>query len=295
VSNSESRKAKPIVKWAGGKRRLASEIKSHFPIKFGTYIEPFLGGAAVFLELDPAKAILSDANNGLINLYKHVRDQCAELEISLTALENKYNNIAEDSKEALYYEIRQRFNQEDRTGLEKARDFLFLNKTGFNGMYRESKKGNLNIPFGKKSRVTLFCPDNLRLVSKRLKNTKLSAGDYRESVARAKSGDLIYLDPPYLPLSNTSSFTAYHKNDFKIEQQNQLAEVIQELDARGVFVVLSNAFHEDIESIYSVNFPNFEISEIQASRTISARAAGRGRSKEYLISNVQATSKTLKI
>jgi DNA adenine methylase len=114
-------------------------------------------------------------------------------------------------------------------------------------------------------------------------------------VARAKSGDLIYLDPPYLPLSNTSSFTAYHKNDFKIEQQNQLAEVIQELDARGVFVVLSNAFHEDIESIYSVNFPNFEISEIQASRTISASAAGRGQSKEYLISNVQATSKTLKI
>lgn len=281
----------PIVKWAGGKRRLASKIISHFPPEFNSYIEPFLGGGAVFLKLNPSRANISDANSGLINLYIHVRDHRSELEESLTFLQSKYNSLTNTAQEALYYEIRERYNSEDREGLTKARDFLFLNKTGFNGMYREAKAGNMNIPFGKKNYVKLFSKDNLLQVSNILKNKIITVEDYKIAVSRAKTGDLIYLDPPYLPISNTSSFTSYHSNDFKLKQQNELAAIVKDLDSRGVFIVLSNSFHEDIEEMYKRDFPNFKFFEIQAARTIGASAASRGNTKEYLISNVQAHSK----
>ncbi len=291
MSSPSSQITTPIVKWAGGKRRLASEIISHFPLEFNSYIEPFLGGGAVFLKLNPSRANISDANSGLINLYIHVRDHRSKLEESLTSLESNYNSLTFTAQEALYYEIRERFNSEDRIGIAKARDFLFLNKTGFNGMYREAKAGNMNIPFGKKSTVKLFSKDNLLQVSNILKGKKISGEDYKIAVSRAKPGDLIYLDPPYLPISSTSSFTSYHSSDFKLAQQSELAAIIKDLDSRGVFIVLSNSFHEDIEQMYKSDFPNFEFFEIQADRTLGASAASRGKTREYLISNVQAHSK----
>jgi DNA adenine methylase len=291
VSNQSPQITTPIVKWAGGKRRLAREIISHFPREFNTYIEPFFGGGAVFLQLNPSEANISDANAGLINLYKHVKDHRVQLERSLTRLEREYNSLMPTDQEALYYKIRERFNSEDRSGLRKARDFVFLNKTGFNGMYRESKAGKMNIPFGKKASVRLFSKKNFLQVSCMLKNKKIDVADYQDAVSRAKSGDLIYLDPPYLPVSSTSSFTAYHSLDFKLEQQNELASIIKELDSRGVFIVLSNSFHGDIADLYKNDFPNFEIFEIQAARSIGASAASRGKTLEYLITNVKAQSK----
>jgi DNA adenine methylase len=269
------------LKWVGGKRKLAQEIVSAFPAQFGTYFEPFLGGASVFLEAAPARAKLSDLNASLINYYLQLRDNLSELLDNCRDLESTYNSLSDqNARKDLFLAIRNSFNQDElKLGVGNASQFLFLNKTGFNGMYRENSKGQFNIPFNNSVKLRLLEEDQFRLNSEALQNASLSVSDYRETVSAAVAGDLVYFDPPYVPISLTSAFVDYTKSSFGPSAQEELRDTAQELVGRGVSVVLSNSHCETVEKLYN----GFEMKTVDVTRLIAAKGKFRGKILEYVI------------
>jgi DNA adenine methylase len=284
MSNIEGEGASGLsstLKWVGGKRRLSKEIVSVFPDSYLTYFEPFLGGASVYLEALPAKAKLSDLNGSLINYYLHLRDNPAPLMAACLELEKSFNKLEDlSARKDFYLKVRTQFNSDlDKKDLDNAAKFLFLNKTAFNGMYRENSRGEFNVPFNNKENLKLFEKDQFLANSRALKSASLRVLNYREAVSKAKRGDLVYFDPPYIPLSTTAAFVDYTKSSFGPSAQEELRDTAKELVDKGVTVILSNSYCETVEKLYK----GFELRPVEINRLIAADGKVRGRALEYLI------------
>ena len=270
---------RPFVKCAGGKRQLIGEL---FPRVLasqygGRYHEPFLGGAALFFELYRAgvlsrkKAYLSDNNPNLIMTYRGVQRDVE----GIIALLEKHK--AAHGKEH-YYAVRAEVPGDP---VAAAARIIYLNRTCFNGLYRENSKGEFNVPMGRYEKPLICDAANLRAVSAALASAKLEQRDFARVLERAEPGDFVYFDPPYVPVSATSSFTAYDKHGFGVEDQRRLAEVFRELDARGVFVMLSNSMTPFVRELYQ----GFDIAEVYAARAVNSKADRRGKIAEALVTN----------
>jgi DNA adenine methylase len=274
---------KPLIKWAGGKRHIASIIESHLPGDWdaGTYYEPFIGGAAIYLYLQPKKAQLSDVNEKLIGFYNNVKTDSTELikKIQLTA--QKFDLSAPEEKLGTYLKFREEFNKSAVDSLSTSALFFTLNKLCFNGLYRENSTGSFNVPFGKKTKFPEFDEADFSEVSKLLQNAKIRVSDFESALKSAKSGDFVYLDPPYIPVDATSSFTAYSSGGFGLDAQELLANTMRDLESRGVRAMLSNSSTPITKKIYK----GFRFVEISAPRMVSAKSSGRGQIAELLIMN----------
>jgi len=274
--------AQPLVKWAGGKRQLFTKIVGAFPEFSGTYIEPFFGGGAIFFGLSPRKAVINDVNKGLVNLYRTVQDKSPELLEACKAVEETYNVLSMEEKSAFYYKVRVRYNENAKEDVSAAVDFIFLNKAGFNGIYRENSSGAFNVPFGKREKLSLLNEGNLAAVKRSLHATEIHDLGFIKLFEKIKpeKGDLVYFDPPYVPLSPTASFTSYHESGFGRDEQMQLAKLFRDLAGDGVHVAMSNSSEVD-QSLYA----GFQIRPLSASRSISATASGRKPVVEMLVTS----------
>ena len=265
----------PIVKWVGGKRQLMFELLKNMPKSYNRYFEPFIGGGALFFELQPENAYISDMNEELINLYSVVRDNVYELISDL----NKH----EISKE-YFLEIRNldRTNEyKNLSNVQRASRFIYLNRTCFNGLYRVNSQGQFNVPFGNYKNPRIVDENNLLNCSELLKNTEIKCADFSEILTKVKKGDFVYFDPPYVPLNETSSFTSYTKDGFDMDMQFKLRDICDELDSMGVKFMLSNSDTKFVNELYS----NYEIKKVFASRAVNANAEGRGKITEVLVRN----------
>lgn len=268
-----SERLRPILKWAGGKRSLVPRILQELPEQIDTYYEPFVGGAAVFLALAEEKrfkrAVITDKNPQLINLYTVVRDDLIKLLKKLEALQER---TSEDD----YYEIRA---QRGGTKVERAARMIYLNKTGYNGLYRVNSKGGFNVPYGRYKRPKIYDPERLLAARDALKGVKIDVADFDRSCRAAKPGDVVYLDPPYLPLSKTASFSAYHSDAFGLPEHKRLAKAFEKLVKRGVTVILSNSATPETRELYQ----NFKCSDVAVRRPINSVASRRGAVSELLV------------
>ena len=273
-------KAKPFVKWAGGKRSIIDKLISLSPEKYNTYYEPFVGGGAMLYELQPKKAVINDYNSELMNVYECIKDEnkfanmCSEL--------NKHEtNHSED----YYYKIRDL--DKDKKKFDKLADYkraartIYLNKACFNGLYRVNSKNEFNVPSGKKTKVNTYDGPNLGIIHCLLNffDIKLLSTDFEEAVKNAKKGDFIYFDPPYD--SDTTTFNSYTENGFGKEEQKRLAEVFKDLDKRGCYVMLSNYNTSLIKELYE----GYNFNYVEAQRKIGASAKNRGKVEEVIITN----------
>ncbi len=265
--------ALPILKWAGGKRALLPELLARVPTEIGTYYEPFAGGAALFFRLADAppfeRAVLADRNAELINFYAVVRDR-------LPALSKVLEQAPQG--EEMYYAVR----DVDVSALDdvaRAARVVYLNRTCFNGLWRENRSGKFNVPYGHKVRARLCDPARMKRATEALANVQLLTGDFAQVVSKAKAGDFVYFDPPYAPVSATSKFTDYSGGGFDMDAQERLCQVATQLRGRGVRVMLSNSDTRDIRVLYK----DFKLSTVDAPRAISARNVGRGVVRELLI------------
>jgi DNA adenine methylase len=245
-------KARPFLKWAGGKSRLAKQISGFFPKEFNRYFEPFLGSGAIYFAISPQEGVLNDLNKYLIGVYEIIRDDPHSLIKELRRIDKEYHSLPSlDEKADCYYNARTRYNGIKIANIDKASLFIFLNKAGFNGMYRENSRGEYNIPFGKHDKCLICDEDNLLRVSNDLKKIKFTSADYKEPLKEARKGDLVYLDPPYVPLSNTANFTQYQKEGFGFDEQQRLRDIALELHKKGCFVVISNSDCDKSRSLYT--------------------------------------------
>jgi DNA adenine methylase len=268
----------PILKWAGGKRKLIPKILDLFPINYSslTYHEPFLGGGALFFSIEPKCGTINDINHHLINFYKIVRDKPNEL-IAETQ-KHEYNK-------EIYYQLRTKYNEEDLSELEKASLFLYFNKTGFNGLWRVNSKDKYNVPFGRYVNPTIVPIETIMDANRILKNKQILCTDFTYIIDSAVSGDLCYFDPPYQPVSETAYFTSYTAKGFDMKEQEKLSDTCNQLDEKGVYFVLSNSHVKQIVDLYESN-PRFRINIVEAKRSINSDATKRGPVKEILVTNI---------
>lgn len=274
MKSPESRRAKPFLKWAGGKTKLLEPLTSLLPEKVGTYYEPFLGGGALFFHLSALgrmeAAVLGDSNPELINCYEVVRD-------STDALIEQLGTLQHD--EEVFYDLRG-VKSEDLSSVPRAARTIYLNRTCFNGLYRLNKKGLFNTPWGKYTNPRIVDPTNLRACALALgSRTTLTAGDFTKLVEPAKEGDVVYLDPPYVPLTATANFKSYTQDGFTLDDQRRVAQCFTELAARGVHVVASNA---DMPIIYDL-YEGHAIRKVPVPRRINSKGDGRGAVNEVII------------
>ncbi len=266
----------PFLKWAGGKRQLIPQMEKFISKKFNNYIESFVGGGALFFYLLPKKALLLDNNFELINCYKVIQNNVYELIESLKRY--IYNKD-------LYYKIRTLDRNYDEynslSNIEKAARTIFLNKTGYNGLYRVNQKGFFNVPFGRHKNPKICDKKNLIAAHHALKNIEIIHGSFELSIDFAKKGDFVYLDPPYFPLSSTSLFTSYTKYNFGKHAQIQLYETFKSLDQKGCKLLLNNSYSEFILELYK----EYTIEIVKAKRAINSKSTKRGEIKEVLIMN----------
>ena len=265
----------PIVKWVGGKRQLMFELLKNMPKTYNRYFEPFIGGGALFFELQPDNAYISDMNEELINLYQVVRDEVDEL---------IYDLQKHDISKEYFMEIRNIDRTEEYqnwSDVQKASRFIYLNRTCFNGMYLVNSKGEFNVPFGHYKNPRILDENNLINCSNLLQGIEIKHADFSEILKKVTKGDFVYFDPPYVPLSETSSFTSYTKEGFDIDMQFKLRDVCDELDTMGVNFLLSNSDTKLVNDLYE----NYNIKKVFASRQINANADGRGKITEVLVRN----------
>jgi DNA adenine methylase len=276
---------KPIIKWVGGKQNNLPYIRERLPVQFNTYYEPFCGGAAVLLDLNPTKAVVNDINPELINTYLVIRDQVEDL-ISCLAYLDTEHEVATDPK-AFYYKVRSNFNQ--NLGIQcpqQAARFIYLNKHCFNGLYRVNKKGEFNVPFNGKLSGWSAAPDHLRELSTRLKNVDIRCGSFEDTVKDAGTNDFVFFDSPYAPITATS-FTDYTKEGFDYEDHVTLAATFKLLTDRGCYCMLTNHDTPLIRELYK----DFRIEVVDVRRSINRKGDGR-TGKEVIITNYNPTGET---
>lgn len=276
--------AKPFLKWAGGKAKLAPRVVSSAPATFARYREPFVGAGAVFFALAEARpgmlASLADANRELMECFEVVRDDLPALLQRLEILDRGYLALDAAGREALYYEVRGR---EPGKAVARAARLIFLNHTCYNGLYRVNSSGVFNVPHGRYRRPRILDAAALSAASRVLQGVELEACDFEAACAQAAKGDFVYFDPPYQPLSATSRFTSYTSADFGIAEQERLAETFEALTRRGVSAMLSNSDHPIIRELYEGK--GFEVSETAMARAINSKGDGRTPVVELLVSN----------
>lgn len=269
---------KPILKWAGGKTQMLSDLLPKVPVSYGRYIEPFIGGGAMFFALQPENAIIADSNPELINMYRQIAHNVE----SVIDILKRYENSSD-----MFYSVR----SQDWTKLseeEAAARTIFLNKTCFNGLYRVNKKGQFNVPYGKYKNPKICDEDALRAASSVLKKAEIICGDYLWVLDHyAQPGDFIFLDPPYLPISEYSDFKRYTKEQFYEEDHIELAKTVMRLHERGCYILLTNSNHPLVHELYSP----FTIDVIQTNRHISCN--GSARKGEDVIVTIPPKTRTL--
>ena len=280
---------KPLLKWAGGKRRLLQTLFEVFPANFdfkqNNYFEPFVGGGAVLFGLanhlsteeiaslskKQKSIIVSDTNEELINFYKVVRDSPGDLS-------NKIRDLAKKTDRDDFYSVR---SSSPKTKVARAARLLYLNRLCFNGLYRVNSKGEFNVPYGRYINPKIYNPELIKACSAWLKTVQISEATFKDAVTRAKKGDLVYFDPPYIPLSATASFASYAKEGFCEKDQRELAKVIAALTKKGVYVVLSNSDTKLSRQI----FGDLNLFSVPVGRSISANGAARSKVKELIGTN----------
>ena len=293
---------KPFIKWVGGKGQLLPEINKLYPIELGKtinkYAEIFIGGGAVLFDILSKyrldEVYISDKNLELINTYKSIRDNIDILIKSLKEMEEEYISLDDEDRKIYYYKKRQEYNSLkiniEENNIEKASLFIFLNKTCFNGLYRVNKKGEFNVPMGAYKNPKICDKENLKNVSKALKNVKIIYADYRESESFIDEKTFVYIDPPYRPLNTSSSFTSYTENDFSDKEQIELAEYIDLLNKKKAKIVMSNSDPKNNnidDNFFDKLYKNYNINRVKATRMLNSNASLRGAINELLITNYE--------
>lgn len=271
--------AQPFLKWAGGKRQLLPEIRQYVPKKINTYYEPFIGAGAVLFDIQPKKAVINDINIELVNVYEMIKNHADELIEDLRKHENDKD---------YFYEIRdldRKPEYKNLSPIERASRIIYLNKTCFNGLFRVNSQGQFNVPFGKYKNPQIVNEVVVRAVHNYLSSNdvQIMNEDFEAVVENAKKGDFVYFDPPYDPVSDTSSFTGYSLDGFNKDDQRRLKYLFVELDKKGVNVMLSNSATDFIKELYE----GFNIQIVSASRNINSKASGRGKIDEVLVMNYE--------
>ena len=296
-----SEKARPFVKWAGGKGSLISQLSNFYPyeLKNGIierYIEPFVGGGAVLIDIlqnyDVRQAYAFDINIDLINSYNVIKNNVEELITNLKRMETEYLQLEQEERKNYFYNKRNEYNnyvlQENEQNVQRAAQFIYLNRTCFNGLYRVNKDGKFNVPVGSYKNPTICDEKNLRNLSELIQNVQFQYGDYRRSMEYVTENTFVYFDPPYRPLNMTSGFTSYTKEDFNDDNQRELATFYRELNERNAKLMLSNSNPKNIneeDHFFDNIYQGFNIDEIYASRMINANSNGRGKISEILVTN----------
>ncbi len=291
--------AKPFLKWAGGKTQLIGEIEKALPesvykSKF-TYIEPFVGsGAVLFWMLNNfqnlKKAVINDINADLINTYRMIASNPKELISILEILQNEFHGFEEkeELRKEYYYQKRDLYNQRKETLSGQAALFIFLNRTCFNGLYRVNRKNEFNVPMGSYKRPTICDKENILRVSTALQKVEILCGDFEETIHYADNHSLFYFDPPYKPLSETSSFNSYAKDEFNDQEQIRLRDFCQKLSSLNHSWILSNSDvkgKDKSDNFFDDLYADFTIQRVDARRNINANPDKRGVLKELLIRN----------
>ena len=270
--------AKPFVKWVGGKRRVMPELLRSLPTSFEHYYEPFIGGGALFFHLrnlnilQDGSITISDYNERLIRTYKAIRDD-------VDGVISRLNHHKINHCKTYFYEVRDVAVDDYKNDSDVAAWFIYLNKTAFNGLYRVNKKNRFNTPMGKYKNPNICDVDNLMACHYALQNVEIIHASFEEVPHAAQSSDLVYFDPPYVPVSATASFTSYTNEGFGYHQQEKLRDLALELKNRNVQVMLSNSDHELVHDLYE----DFDIRQIQVGRAINCKAKARGKVGEVII------------
>jgi DNA adenine methylase len=303
--------ARPFLKWAGGKKQLIPQFEPHFPAelaagKLTTYVEPFVGAGAVFFHVVQnyriRRAYLFDVNEELCLIYTVVKRAVEPLIEELCSLRERYLALEQQERERLYYSIRERLNAArdrvdhqrtreatSRTWIERAAQLLFLNRTCYNGLFRTNSRGAFNSPFGRYKKPSIVDPDNLRRASRLLRKATIRRGDFEDCASRVDSETFVYFDPPYRPLSSTSSFTSYSRGSFSDAEQERLGRFYARLDReRHPKLMLSNSDPTNVDRsdrFFHELYRGYRIAHVSASRMINSKASGRGAVRELLIMN----------
>lgn len=264
---------KPIVKWVGGKSQLVDTIKELLPKNYNKYYEPFLGGGAVLLELNPKEAYVNDINSKLIDMYIQIREDVEGVINYLAYLDNMHETVADPKQ--YYYDVRAIFNKVHMKSVEQAARFIYLNKHCFNGLYRENSKGEFNVPFNGKLTGGSFSIEHLREVSKQIHNVVFTNCDFEDCVWHANKSDLIYFDPPY-----DNSFTDYTSAGFERDEQIRVSNKFKELSDRGCYCMLTNHDTPLIRELYK----DYNFTEVDVRRSINRNGDDR-KGKEVIITN----------
>ncbi|MDR1216050.1 MAG: Dam family site-specific DNA-(adenine-N6)-methyltransferase [Treponema sp.] len=300
-------KAKPFIKWVGGKGRLLEQFEPYYPdeLKRGViknYVEPFLGGGAVFFSISEKyeiqNAYLSDLNRDLILTYKVIQNKYSALLDFLEQYQKQYDETQADKRRDLFLVVRRFFNEQrfdinykkvSDDWAQRAAQFIFLNKTCFNGLFRLNAKGEFNVPFGKYKTASIFRPDSIITASRALRNAEIEDRAYSDCYKHVNAETFVYLDPPYRPITQTSSFTTYMGFEFTDKQQIELRDFFQKLDReKGAKVMLSNSDPTGInpsDTFFERAYQGYNIHKISANRAVNRNGAGRGKISELLITN----------
>ena len=296
-----SDRVRPFVKWAGGKGNLLSQMNNFYPeeLKDGTikrYVEPFVGGGAVLIDIlkkyDVQEAYASDINIDLINSYNVIKNNVDELISILKEMEADYLELEQEKRNEYFYNIRDKYNsyelQEDEQSVERAAQFIFLNRTCFNGLYRVNKNGKFNVPIGRYKNPTICFEENLRNLSDLIQKVHFQYGDYKLSKKYITENTFVYFDPPYRPLNVTSGFTSYTRDGFTDENQRELAAFFREMHEKDAKLILTNSNPKNIDkndNFFDEIYNGFNINEIYATRMINSNSKGRGKISELLVTS----------
>lgn len=294
-------KARPFLKWAGGKGQLLTEIAEYYPFEKGNinrYVEPFVGGGAVLFDILSKYKLeyvcINDINVDLINTYRTIQRDTDKLIDILENMQEKFLALDTEERKKFFLEQRERYNFlkirniNNDNNCEKAGLLIFLNKTCFNGLYRVNKKGLFNVPVGSYKKPLICDEENLRTIAKLLQNTEITCGDYTKIADRIDDKTFVYIDPPYRPLNNTSSFTAYTANAFDDDEQIRLSKFVQLISEKGARILESNSDPKNNNSnddFFDKIYISYNIKRVSATRMINSKSSGRGKISELLISN----------
>ncbi|GAB4127973.1 MAG: DNA adenine methylase [Ignavibacteriales bacterium] len=295
----KNKTAKPFVKWAGGKTQLLTEINKVIPVHFKqtrfTYIEPFIGGGAVLFWIlqeytNIEQAIINDINTDLTNSYQTIKENVEDLILILEGWEKEYHSLKDkpDVKKEYYYSKREKFNGRKSDPITQTALFIFLNRTCFNGLYRVNRKNEFNVPIGSYKTPMICDGDNLRAINQILQKVTILNGDFEKTLKYADQDTLFYFDPPYKPLSNTSSFNSYAKDEFDDNEQIRLAKFCEKIDSLGYQWILSNADlkgKNPDDNFFDELYRDFNIKRVMARRNINSNPKKRGELTELLITN----------
>ena len=293
---------RPFVKWAGGKGSLIPQITKYYPFELKNgriekYVEPFVGGGAVLIDIlqkyEVQEAYAFDINKDLINCYNVIKFNVEDLIQKLEKKEKEFLSLDNEKRKNYFYDVREEYNSyvlDAEPNVKRASEFIFLNRTCFNGLYRVNRNGKFNVPFGKYKNPTICDSSNLRNLTKLIKDVLFEYGDYKKSEGIIDRNTFVYFDPPYRPLSDTSGFTSYAKEDFNDEKQKELAEYFNLLSTRNAKLMLSNSNPKNVDSndnFFEDIYRGFNINEVSAKRMINSNSEGRGEISELLITNYE--------